>query len=220
MANIPFLVSPNVPALSADPASPSAGDIYFNTSTNKLRVYNGSTWAEWATASSGPTYYPTTLGSASNTTTETPIASFTIPANDMTDGDIIELRMSHKIQQNSGGAITLTLKFGWTGVGGTKWIALNASSIASGTGTGYTLPVIYLQRCGTGLRLRTRNGAAAGENNLGGLAQVVSTTTLDAATSLNTPSFAADIPMVCTATWGTANAAAIYTCTYAKAFKM
>lgn len=51
MADLQFLVPPKVPSLSADPASASAGDIYFNTSTNKLRVYNGSTWDELGGAS-------------------------------------------------------------------------------------------------------------------------------------------------------------------------
>jgi hypothetical protein len=30
--------------LAADPATPSAGTIYYNTVTNKLKFYNGSTW--------------------------------------------------------------------------------------------------------------------------------------------------------------------------------
>jgi hypothetical protein len=30
--------------LAADPASPQAGDVYYNSTTNKLRCYNGSIW--------------------------------------------------------------------------------------------------------------------------------------------------------------------------------
>lgn len=30
--------------LAADPASPAKGRTYFNTATNKVRVYDGATW--------------------------------------------------------------------------------------------------------------------------------------------------------------------------------
>ena len=33
-----------VPNRSSDPSPASAGDVYFNTSTNKLKVYNGTAW--------------------------------------------------------------------------------------------------------------------------------------------------------------------------------
>lgn len=36
----------NIPSLSANPGSGVAGQIYFNSSTNKLMVYNGSSWIE------------------------------------------------------------------------------------------------------------------------------------------------------------------------------
>ena len=32
------------PTASSNPSSPAAGDVYFNTSDNKLRFYNGSEW--------------------------------------------------------------------------------------------------------------------------------------------------------------------------------
>jgi hypothetical protein len=33
--------------LAADPASGNeAGDVYYNSSTNKLRVYNGTSWVD------------------------------------------------------------------------------------------------------------------------------------------------------------------------------
>ena len=37
--------------LASDPASPVQGQTYFNTSTNKIRTYNGSTWDEYGTGS-------------------------------------------------------------------------------------------------------------------------------------------------------------------------
>src|SRR5688572_7767287 len=38
-----------VQVLSADPSSPVTGQIYYNSSTGKLRQYNGSTWVEYGT---------------------------------------------------------------------------------------------------------------------------------------------------------------------------
>ena len=34
----------NVMSASADPASGNAGDVYYNTTSNTLKVYNGSAW--------------------------------------------------------------------------------------------------------------------------------------------------------------------------------
>ena len=34
----------SVPVGTSDPSSPSVGDAYFNTSTQKLAVYDGSDW--------------------------------------------------------------------------------------------------------------------------------------------------------------------------------
>lgn len=58
MSNHPITITPNntevlrvkqtgqvrFNPLSADPASPQAGDVYYNSTTNKLRCYNGSVW--------------------------------------------------------------------------------------------------------------------------------------------------------------------------------
>jgi hypothetical protein len=32
--------------LSADPAGAEAGDVYYNSSDNKLKVYNGTSWVD------------------------------------------------------------------------------------------------------------------------------------------------------------------------------
>lgn len=39
--------------LASDPASPLEGQVYFNTTTNKFRVFNGSSWEEMGTSSDG-----------------------------------------------------------------------------------------------------------------------------------------------------------------------
>ena len=32
--------------LAADPGNAESGDVYYNSGTNKLRVYNGTTWVD------------------------------------------------------------------------------------------------------------------------------------------------------------------------------
>ena len=34
----------NFGGLASDPAGAAAGDVYYNTTTNKLKCYNGTTW--------------------------------------------------------------------------------------------------------------------------------------------------------------------------------
>ena len=48
-----FLTPVVPPALSADPANPVNGAIYFNTTLNVLKFYNGATWAEIGTGAGG-----------------------------------------------------------------------------------------------------------------------------------------------------------------------
>src|SRR4051812_37963782 len=45
------LQNAKVHSLAADPSSPVQGQVYFNTSTNRLRTFNGSTWDETGTSS-------------------------------------------------------------------------------------------------------------------------------------------------------------------------
>jgi hypothetical protein len=40
------LVPLNVLAIGSEPAGQRAGDLYFNTGTLKLRIYDGSTWID------------------------------------------------------------------------------------------------------------------------------------------------------------------------------
>lgn len=45
------LIDARIKNASSNPSSPSAGQIYYNTNDNAIRVYNGSTWANLTTAS-------------------------------------------------------------------------------------------------------------------------------------------------------------------------
>jgi hypothetical protein len=46
MASRKFLVPANLLNLAEDPATGTSGDIYFNTTSDKLKIYDGSTWVE------------------------------------------------------------------------------------------------------------------------------------------------------------------------------
>lgn len=48
-----FLTTINVLNSSSDPASASDGDIYYNTSTSKLRIYSNSAWTDVSSGGSG-----------------------------------------------------------------------------------------------------------------------------------------------------------------------
>lgn len=55
-----FLTPVNAPAFASDPSTPTpvAGDTYYNTTSNVLRVYTGSAWINVA-GSSGAAYQTT-----------------------------------------------------------------------------------------------------------------------------------------------------------------
>lgn len=49
------LVPVNVLATSTEPAGQRAGDMYYNTTSKKLRTYDGTVWADIAAAGGAPT---------------------------------------------------------------------------------------------------------------------------------------------------------------------
>lgn len=52
-----FLSTINLPKLASDPVSGSEGDIYYNTTSDKIKYYNGSTWEEVAGAGADEVFY-------------------------------------------------------------------------------------------------------------------------------------------------------------------
>jgi hypothetical protein len=66
-------------------------------------------------ASNGTTY-TVTLADVENTTTETTVAQFTVPANTWSDGQIVELRIATVALQNSGAGNNWVGKIGGTGI--------------------------------------------------------------------------------------------------------
>lgn len=70
-----FLSTINLPKLSSDPVSGSEGEIYYNTETDKVRFYNGSSWADLTSSGGGG-------GTASDSFTTISTPSGTSPVAD------------------------------------------------------------------------------------------------------------------------------------------
>jgi hypothetical protein len=52
-----------LPAITADPGSPTAGEIYYNSTSNTVRYYNGTTWISLGSSSSSYNVNTFVLGS-------------------------------------------------------------------------------------------------------------------------------------------------------------
>jgi len=56
MADRAMGVSLKLLSLASDPGTASAGDLYWNTNTAKVRVYNGTAWIDAGGSSGGRTF--------------------------------------------------------------------------------------------------------------------------------------------------------------------
>lgn len=54
-----FLSTINLPRLSSDPASGSEGELYYNTTTDTVRIYNGSIWSDLSGAGASSNSFET-----------------------------------------------------------------------------------------------------------------------------------------------------------------
>lgn len=91
--------------------------------------------------------YPVTLANVSNTTAETTILSFVVPANSMSDGDLIVISMSSLAKNNKGTAGTITPKV-YVGAGAAI-DGYQIPSLADSATEKTTHSIIRLQRMGS-----------------------------------------------------------------------
>lgn len=163
----------------------SAGDvIYASSATQFIRLAIGSdaevlTLASgvpsWAAGGGGGTEnYDSTLTQLLNTTSETSLISCTIPANDMSDGDRLEIWFAVLGKNNSGSTATTTTKFKWGSVVHTFG---GGTSSWDGSATEFKIfGLVVVQRIGSDLWLNGEQNAITytprirmwQEQNLGG----------------------------------------------------
>jgi len=173
-----------------------------NGTAGQVLLSGGSGAPSWATLSVAT--YPTTIGSIDNSTAETDLIQFTVPANTWLDRQTIEIIFSAEFSNGTTGSISFTPKFYWgvnaltmgsTGVvasgtvsGGFRCVTLtrNGSSINAG-GFGSSSPYIGLI-------------AGAGNNNYAGLQGGI----------LTSQSFNEDTLVRITGKWASAGSSTVY----------
>lgn len=95
-----FLTPVAPPALSSDPASGVEGAIYFNSSTNALKFYNGTSWVE--------------LSQAGGATAASAIRTLSSAPSSPSEGDVYFDTVENVIKMYNG--------VSWSDVGGPKAI--------------------------------------------------------------------------------------------------
>ena len=89
---------------TSDPSG-IAGKIYYNTSTNKLKLYNGTAWVDFQTGSDGDTTYDLTATGSGNGTATINL----VPSTGTTDS-ILYTGAGTTSVTRSGSTITITSK--------------------------------------------------------------------------------------------------------------
>jgi hypothetical protein len=62
-----FVGTLNIPSLASAPATAQEGDLYYNTSTDKVNFYNGAAWTEVGGGGGNTVYYQTSAPGSANT---------------------------------------------------------------------------------------------------------------------------------------------------------
>src|SRR3954462_13772574 len=92
-----------VQVLPDDPTSPIEGQIYYNSTSKKLRQYNGTAWIEYNTGS-GITNLAATQSGTQVTVTSDTGADATIPAADTTNAGVMTAADKTKLNGIEAGA--------------------------------------------------------------------------------------------------------------------
>src|SRR4051794_14889154 len=82
------LLNAAVQVLGTDPSSPVEGQVYYNSTSKKLRQYNGTAWIEYNTGS-GITNLAATQATAQVAVTSDTGTDATIPAADTTNAGVM-----------------------------------------------------------------------------------------------------------------------------------
>ena len=126
--------------LGADPSG-IAGKIYYNSGTNKLKLYDGTNWVDLATgASSNTTYDLSGIGSTNGT------AGVRLAGSDATNDDVLIVGAGTVGVTRSGNTLTVT---------GTDSAAGTVTDVAGGTGititgTSTVTPTVNIDYDGAG----------------------------------------------------------------------
>jgi hypothetical protein len=143
----------------------------------------------WAAAAAGATAtYATTLADVSNSTTETTVLSFVIPAAAMSTGDIIDVTCAALYKNNKGSSGTITFNIN---VGAGAQVNVNAGVVnATDDSTEYqTTVMVRLMRVGSVVWVLARGGGYSFSGNpFGSNNAVFGTSTPTNFTSTNTVS--------------------------------
>ncbi len=87
--------------------------------------------AAWAAPGGATVGYTATLADVANTATETTMISFTVPANKMADGDMIQIWFHGLLKNNKGTAGTVTLSVDWGATSSANFTAVNQNDNAA-----------------------------------------------------------------------------------------
>lgn len=187
-----------------------------------------TTGLKWADVG-GLSLYSPTLANCANTTSETDVISFTIPASTWADGELVRLVVPViKHKQNQGGAVNFTLK---TYVAGTSKTIVNTASIANNASEGRTSFEIFFVRVGTSVYMiqgLDNSGSLNYQANAPMSARYFNSGT-DFSSDLFTASanneftsvtFTSDVVVKMSVQFGTAHANTYYNVQSAKAFKI
>ena len=106
---------------SAAPASPANGAVYYDSTAKRIKSHDGSAWQQYLSAADMPggiVYASGTPTTVVNTTTETALASFTVPAGTLGANGALRVRLLGRLLNNSGSdsAPILNITYGGTSI--------------------------------------------------------------------------------------------------------
>ena len=157
-----FVGTLNIPSLASAPSTAIEGDLYYNTATDKVNFYNGTTWSAINQAS-GAMNYAQTQGTKQSTISASGVTI--VSTNITTSGYPIQVLVTGDAENNGAGAwVKLQLYRDSTAIG--KIIHVEGS--AGSENIPYALTVIDTPSAGTyTYSLKTASAVAGGSYTFG-----------------------------------------------------